>query len=289
MQTILSIVLGSYNRKAFLKKTILTIRNELERCGFKCEIIVVDGGSTDGSVAWLTKQKDIITIIQHNRGQWRGKEITRRSWGYFMNLAFKAASGKYIGMISDDCLVIPNAFKNGIAHFEKKISEGQKVGAMAFYWRNWPQDKDYFVGLTLGDKMFVNHGLYLKSALEEVSFIDEDSYSFYHADGDLCLKLWNAGYTCVDSPESFIEHYADANTFVRAGNLQNQQKDWSTYVEKWQDVLKANNSEGGWEYKKYNDDSATADLYKRLYQKDKMTKVLKHSKQLFVKPASKKN
>ena len=30
------------------------------------EIIVIDGGSTDGTCDWLAKQRDILTIIQPN-------------------------------------------------------------------------------------------------------------------------------------------------------------------------------------------------------------------------------
>ena len=86
-----SVVIGTYNRKNSLKKTIETLRDELDSAPFKSEIIIVDGGSTDGTLNWLKKQKDAITIIQHNRGKWRGIQIERRSWGYFMNLGFKCA------------------------------------------------------------------------------------------------------------------------------------------------------------------------------------------------------
>jgi glycosyltransferase involved in cell wall biosynthesis len=55
------------------------------------EIIVVDGGSEDGTLEWLIRQKDIITIVQHNRGEFNGKPVKRKSWGYFMNPCFKAA------------------------------------------------------------------------------------------------------------------------------------------------------------------------------------------------------
>lgn len=63
---VVNVVLGSYNRKRFLKLTIDSIRKELESCDFSHEIIVVDGGSTDGAIGWLSKQKDIVSIIQHN-------------------------------------------------------------------------------------------------------------------------------------------------------------------------------------------------------------------------------
>jgi len=62
------------------------------------------------------------------------------------------------------------------------------------------------VGLTLGMKIFVNHGLFLRSALEEVGGIDEQTYHFYHADRDLCLKLWQAGFSVLDCKTAFVEH-----------------------------------------------------------------------------------
>ena len=194
-----SVVIGSYNRLPFLQATIDTVRKELKKT--INEIIVVDGGSNDGTIEWLVGQKDIISVIQHNRGEWHGKKIERKSWGYFMNLGFRAASGKYICMLSDDCLVIPGAITKGIQHSEKMAKKGERVGATAFYWRNWPEQKDYWVGVAWGERLFVNHGLYLREALQKVNFIDDTNFFFYHADGDLSLRIWEAGYTCIDSPD----------------------------------------------------------------------------------------
>lgn len=259
----ISVVLGTYNRLSFLKLTIESIRIELKY--FDHEIIVVDGGSTDGTLKWLLKQKDIINIIQHNRGIFKGKPIKRRSWGYFMNLGFKCAEGKYICMLSDDCLIIPGAIINGHKLFEKKLEKGKKVGAMAFYWRNWPEDINYRVGLTLDKKMFVNHGLYLKIALEDVNYIDEDTYNFYHADGDLCLKMWQKGYECIESPDSFIEHYSHANTTVRKSNGEKEKEDWVNYLKKWSGIFydPKDTITGNLVQKSYSDLFNTANKFKR--------------------------
>ena len=251
-----SIVLGSFNRLRFLKLTIDSVRKELLTAPFRNEIIVVDGGSSDGTLTWLAKQKDIITIIQHNRGKWRGKKIERRSWGYFMNLGFQCAQGKYVCMLSDDCLIVPGAIVNGYRLFEQELAKANKIGAVAFYWRNWPEQKKYWVGQTFGNKIFVNHGMYLKKALEDVGYIDEDLYSFYHADGDLCLKMWQKGYTCIDSPASYVEHYSHANMKVRTGNLAAQKADFQRYGDRWLGTY--GNADRDWLEKSFVDPDRTA-------------------------------
>ena len=261
---ILSVVLGTYNRKNFLKLTINNIREELKRFGLKSEIIVVDGGSTDGTIKWLTKQKDIISIIQYNRGFWNGEKIERRSWGYFMNLGLKCAQGKYICMISDDCLLIPNSIVNGYEFFEEKLNSGEKAGALAFYWREWPQEKNmpYRIG-TVFNQMFVNHGMYLKKALEDVGYIDEENYKFYCADGDLCLRLKQVGYSCFASPNSYVEHYSHANLNVRKSNLTNAKTDQDYFYKKWDNNTCISNAKLNYpEIKSFKDKYNTGSKFK---------------------------
>lgn len=230
-RVLVSAVLGSYNRGQLLEHAIESIRQTMVFATY--EIIVIDGGSTDGSLEWLLQQKDIITIVQHNRGEFRGRPIERRSWGYFMNLGFKAAQGKYVLMISDDCILLSNAIECGIAAFEAQPARRRKVGGVAFYFRNWPGEREYYVQRTLGGKLMVNHGLFLREALEAVGWADEDHYVFYKADGDLCLRLWQAGYEIVDAPGAFVEHYFDAKEAVRLTNNETLEQDRRTYAARW--------------------------------------------------------
>jgi GT2 family glycosyltransferase len=261
MHPSVSVVLGSFNRCDFLKLTLGSVRKEL--AGLDAEIVVVDGGSTDGSLQWLLRQKDVLTIVQHNHGVWNGVPVMRRSWGYFMNLGFRAASGDYVCMLSDDCLLVPGAIRNGLRVAEQSIAVGTKVGGVAFYWRNWPEQNDYWVGLTLLGRMFVNHGLYRRDALAEVGFADEETYAFYHADGDLGLKMWDAGYVCIDSPDSYVEHYSHANLQVRTSNLMRQKEDWDNYVSKWQQISGVEDvlAGQGWVTRAFVDPESTASQF----------------------------
>lgn len=236
----MSVVLGTLDRKRYLKATIESIRNELDASDIKYEIIVVDGGSRDGTRRWLSGQKDIVTINQAKTG--------KRSWGYFMNLGFKCAQGKYVCMISDDCLIVPGAIRNGYAlfeHEEQNRTWANPLGAVAFFFRDWPDDEFYKVYTVLDRKLSVNHGIYLKRALEDARFCDEDTFRFYAGDCDLSLKIWNAGYEILASPYSFIEHFNYANILLRAKNRSHINDDNIALMKKWAGVYENPRTDGG--------------------------------------------
>jgi GT2 family glycosyltransferase len=232
---LVSVVLGSYNRRPFLEQAIESIRANGAQTPI--EQIVVEGGSTDGSLEWLVQQKDVITIVQHNRGEFRGRPIPRRSWGYFMNLGFKSAQGRYVLMISDDCLLVPGAIDQGVERFAEMDAAGRRVGAVAFYYRNWPEEQDYYVQRTFGGKMMVNHGMYRRAAMEAVGWVDEERYAFYKADGDLCLKMWEAGYEIVDCPTAFVEHFEGVDRTARKVNRETLARDREAYRQRWEGIF----------------------------------------------------
>lgn len=244
----ISVVLGTYNRLPFLKSTIASVR--ASQIDGPYEIIVVDGGSSDGTIDWLTGQHDIISIVQHNREMSDGKSRRKRSWGYFMNLGFKCAEGRYICMISDDSVIYPDTLANGIRHFERETASGRHLGAVAFYWRSWPEEHVYRVGFTLGGKTMVNHGLFLREALEQVGWIDDKNYDFYCADGDLALKIWHAGYEIDACDTALLEHFERVDPKIREQNLSGLGADWDAYVRKWTGVYyhPVHPIPGGWTY-----------------------------------------
>lgn len=231
----ISVVLGSLNRSDLLRIVIDSVRRELD--GLRGEIIVVDGGSTDGSVEWLIRQQDVITIIQHNRFEEDGAKRRRRSWGGFMNMGFRAAAAQNIAMISDDCLLAPGALKAGLDRISEARRSGVPVGGCAFYFRDWPNDSRYFVQRTLGGNLMINHGIYTREALEAAGYANEDDYIFYKADTDLSLKIWQEGFCIVDSPQSICEHYLGVGEALRQSNVELMDYDRNQMRAIWPDLV----------------------------------------------------
>ena len=231
MKSCISVVLGSLNRLPFLQASVKTVRAELANIS-ESEIIVIDGGSTDGSVEWLIKQKDIILILQHNHGEWNGKEVAKQNWGYYMNLGFKAARYDYILMISDDCLLIKNSIINALQQIIELERASMPFGGIAFQWRHWPDWDQYGVAYFY-NKAHLNHGIYLKEALAKVRYADEANFSFYAADVDLSFKLHDAGLPIVKAQHSYLEHYNHSNSNYKQENIRKRESDEYNLIEKW--------------------------------------------------------
>ena len=210
-----SVVTGTLNRLRLLKPSIESVR----RNGFsgKLEVIVVDGGSSDGTVKWLAQQRDIFTIVQPNYKIAGAGNVSRlaHSWGEFMNIGFRACKGKWVLMISDDLILSCGCIQKGFEMLERLGEQGDAVGAGAFFFRDYPRDLRYHVKRLPGGVVLVNHGFFLRAALKDIQYIDEHSFEFYAADGDLCMRLAGAGYEIAPLDGCLADHLAHLPDYRR--------------------------------------------------------------------------
>jgi len=254
----ISVVLGSYNRRALLERAIESVRANLD--SVRGEIIVIDGGSTDGSIEWLVTQRDIITVVQHNRYEEQGQTRRRMTWGQFMNIGFRAAGAERVAMISDDCYLLPGAIANALGRMDEAGGAGLQVGACAFYFRNWPQEEAYYVQRTLGGNLMVNHGIYTREALAAAGYANEDDYAFYKADSDLSLGIWQAGYAIIDAPQSICEHFMSAEETARISNNATLDHDRQQLRNRWPELCsRTGTRKMGRKLLDWQDDARTAE------------------------------
>lgn len=100
-----SIVVPTLNSKKTIEKCIKSLVN-LSYPKNKHEIIVVDGGSNDGTVEIIKKYKK-VKLIQ-----------TKKGTSHQRNVAIKKARGELIALTDSDCVVDKNWLKKGIWHFK---------------------------------------------------------------------------------------------------------------------------------------------------------------------------
>lgn len=108
-----SILIPSYNHENFIEKTI---RSVWEQNYSNLELIVVDDGSTDGSREILAKLKlispiSMIVIEQENVG------ICST-----LNRAVEKSTGKIIGFLASDDIMLPDRLNQEVCQFTKKTA-----------------------------------------------------------------------------------------------------------------------------------------------------------------------
>ncbi len=99
----ISIVMPSFNQAAFIERSILSVINQ----GYNnLELIIIDGGSTDGTV-------DIIKQYEQYLSYWVSEKDAGQSDA--LNRGFSRATGEIYGWLNSDDLYLPKAFENAVA------------------------------------------------------------------------------------------------------------------------------------------------------------------------------
>jgi glycosyltransferase involved in cell wall biosynthesis len=102
---LVSIVTPAYNQAKYLPETINSV---LAQDYKNIEYVVIDDGSTDGTVA----------VMQQYAGQIRGQTQANMGQALTLNKGWNQTSGKYVGYLSSDDVLLPSAISKLLAILE---------------------------------------------------------------------------------------------------------------------------------------------------------------------------
>ena len=181
----ISIITGSYNRLNNIKRLI---SNTVDANNL-LELVIVDGGSTDGTVEYLQNLNNKnIKFINYGK---------RSSYPHFSNLAIQNSKFDYICQWDDDALLI-NGWDEVIETLNNNIYDfhifNWKLGNLEDYldpnWlvgntaeNNWNLE-DKTEGQQETEVLTMNYGIYNKKIFKEIGMYNT-RFNFWYADGDL--------------------------------------------------------------------------------------------------------
>lgn len=221
----LSIVIVNYNTRKLVLSCIKSLKS---KTSFKAEVIVVDNGSTDGSIETLRKlQKNGEIAFIENKNNLGFSKANNRG--------IKKAKGRYILLLNSDTEVEPGSIER-LYRFAKTKDDAGVVGARLVLpdgtvqksCFNFPTVvnavREYWLGQKDAFGNFAPTGkettevdavvgaafLITPKALKDVGLLDE-RYFMYFEDMDYCRRIWRSGLKVYYFPESVIKHYHGAS------------------------------------------------------------------------------
>jgi len=227
----LSIVVVNFNRRDRLCHCLSSVEKAASDVGM--ELLVVDNGSSDGSVEMVRKEFPHAFLFQQK---------TNVGFSRAVNSALRKAAGDYFLCLNNDTWLYPMSLDRLVAFMDRHPQAGivgGKVlnadGTLQLSARSFPTFSTLFFNRTsLGTRLFPQNpfsrryllsdwghgetrkvdwvsGAFLairRETCEAIGLLDERFFLFCE-DVDWCLRASRAGYQVVYFPEAAVIHYLE--------------------------------------------------------------------------------
>jgi GT2 family glycosyltransferase len=205
----LSIIIPSYNGCAALEQTLACLQREAP----DAEVIVADGGSSDGSRELVLERFAQVHLL----------DVPNHGYGHNMNRGLEVARGQTLVMMNSDVLMPRHTLLAIQSRLKMDLKlaavgplplrqDGRKQFSFGFpYWPNW-----WPIRAPTNIKML--HGYCIatrRDVLEDQGMFDEALF-FYNEEYDWCWRLLKAGYRLEILPETAV-HFGGASTPGQSG------------------------------------------------------------------------
>ena len=260
----LSVIIPSFNTKDLLFNCLSSIYQETIKVEF--EVIIVDNGSVDGSVAMVKNKFPDIKIIKN-----------KKNLGYAKanNKGIKQAKGKYILFLNSDTVILNNAIEKSLNFMQtgenidilgcKLLNKDKTLQPSGGFLPNFRQIfyTMFFINETPVLKKLIRpyqqnrlsfynktHKwgwataaflLVKKDVLINIGGFDEDFF-MYAEEVEFCFRAAKAGFKCWYYPKAEVIHLkgrSSKNSFENSvlGEYRGLKKIYKKYKSVWQTLM----------------------------------------------------
>lgn len=205
----LTILIATYNRLDALK---IAVNSVLKQTRCSCELIVIDGGSTDGTSEYLKTRDDLTAVYQ---GRLVG---VPRAY----NQVWRQVDSKYTCWLSDDTELT----NGGIDLAVRILEEDPGIGMVGLKTRDVigsRADIPYVGALSEYQILNCNHGVMPLDVIRSVGYFNKD-YSMYMVDPDLTASILCAGKKVVMTKQVCVLHRPEWALSDRSSKKENRLK-----------------------------------------------------------------
>ena len=203
-----SAIVVCHNRLNLTQRCIDCVR----KSNIKCEIVLVDNASTDDTLNWAEKQKDIVYI--RNR--------INLGCGIARNQGVSWASEDYLFFLDNDQFISPDTLDK----LFKRTANADLIGVEL--WKIAGAEGGVSGADRISHLAYIGSGgmLVKKETFEGLNGYDERYAPAWYADVDFCFRAKYAGYK--------IDYIVDAGVTHLSGQTVSIQKDYDSAIAKKQ-------------------------------------------------------
>ncbi len=212
--TIVTVLTVTFNSREFLSDFLSSVLATDQR-GIQIEIVMVDNGSSDGTVPWVLDHYPSVTVLKNDEN----------NYARALNLGIANSTGDFIVLCNNDATVNPD----WLLGLLEVMHTGREIGAVQskvifsgtdrinsvgveetehFYFRDTGFDEgDSALYSQAGERNYVTGGsvMFRRDCLENVGPWDED-FIMYMEDVDYSIRCRKKGWKLWYAPGSIMYH-----------------------------------------------------------------------------------